>query len=114
MKSDAIIGIVGPCKSGKTEIREELIRRGYQVREIAQEHSFVPDMWKRIANPDILIYLDVSYLQACARGQLDWNEQDYENQLQRLSHARGHADIYIQTDDLTPEEVLEKITPYLV
>jgi len=28
---------------------------------IAQEHSYVPYMWKRITNPDLLIYLNASF-----------------------------------------------------
>jgi hypothetical protein len=33
---------------------------GYQARHITQEHSYVLDMWKKLVNPGILIYLDVS------------------------------------------------------
>ncbi len=56
-----LIGVVGPCGAGKSSLVAGLKAEGFLVRHIAQEHSYVPDMWKRLSNPDILIYLDVSY-----------------------------------------------------
>ncbi len=56
-----LIGVVGPCAAGKTTLVSGLRQAGYEVRHIAQEHSYVADMWKRLTNPDILIYLHVSY-----------------------------------------------------
>ena len=59
--SRLIIGVVGPCAAGKTTLVAALREMGYNVRHIAQEHSYVPYMWQRLAKPDLLIYLDVSY-----------------------------------------------------
>lgn len=81
--------------------------RGFRVRHIAQEHSYVKDMWKRITNPDVLIFLDVTYPLTVQRRKLDWSEADWAEQQRRLSHAREHADLYINTDDLSIEQVLE-------
>ena len=81
--------------------------RGFRVRHIAQEHSYVKDMWKRITNPDVLIFLDVTYPLSVLRQKLDWSEADWAEQQRRLSHAREHADLYINTDDLSIEQVLE-------
>jgi hypothetical protein len=103
------LGLVGPCTSGKSLLRAKLEARGFRVKHIAQEHSFVKDMWKRITNPDFLIFLDVSYPMTLKRRKWDFPEADYLEQCRRLAHARRNADVYIQTDALTPDEVLERV-----
>ncbi len=107
------IGVVGPCAAGKTTLIQALRARGYQAKHIAQEHSYVPDMWQRLTRPDVLIYLDVSYPLTLIRRKLDWTYAEYMEQLQRLRHARRHADFYLLTDSLTPQEVLERVLTYL-
>ena len=102
-----LIGVVGTCGSGKTTLIAGLEREGFQCRHIAQEHSYVPTMWKRITNPDLLIYLNSSFEVSTQRRKLNWNEAEYQEQLRRLDHARQHADLIIETDDLSPAEVLE-------
>ncbi len=113
MGNDLIIGIVGPCKTGKSVLREGLEKHGYQVKHIAQEHSHTPSMWQKIANPDVLIYLSVSYLKTHARSSMSWVKAEYEEQLKRLKHARQHAVIYVNTDDLTEEEVIQSVLDFL-
>jgi deoxyadenosine/deoxycytidine kinase len=108
-----VIGLVGPCAAGKTTLSALLKNLGFQVRQIAQEHSYVKDMWERISHPDILIYLDVSYPLTIKRRQLNWTLEEYNIQLERLSHARQHADLYIPTDLLTANDVLEIILKYV-
>jgi len=95
-----LIGIVGPCGAGKSSLAERLSPFYSSVRAIAQEHSYVPYMWRRITNPDILIYLDASYPVTIQRRKLNWTEAEYKIELERLAHARQHADITIQTDNL--------------
>jgi hypothetical protein len=90
-----------------------LERRGYRCRHIAQEHSYVQAMWQIIAMPDILIYLNASFETCTARRRLDWLEKDYGEQLRRLAHAREHANLIIETDRLTADEVLEKVLDFL-
>ncbi len=107
------IGLVGPCAAGKSTLARRLKDLGYQVRHIAQEHSYVPDMWQRLSRPDVLIYLDVSFPVSMARRPLPWREEEFEEQKRRLHHARTHADLVIPTDDLTPEEVLNRVVEYL-
>jgi deoxyadenosine/deoxycytidine kinase len=110
---DRLIGIVGVCASGKSTLIKELEARGYRVRHIAQEHSYVKDMWKRITHPDILIFLDASYQTTRHRRQQDWTEADWAEQQHRLRHARIYADFYLNTDALTPEQVLERVIEFL-
>jgi chloramphenicol 3-O-phosphotransferase len=100
-----VIGVVGPCGAGKSSLATGLKEAGYQVRHIAQEHSYVPDMWKRLTNPDILVYLDVSYENTIRRRKLDWTYAEYNEQLHRLRHARQYADVLIDTNALTVQEV---------
>lgn len=112
MKCDKV-GVVGPCAAGKSTLIAGLRARGYQCRHIAQEHSYVRDMWKQITNPDVLIFLDVSYLVSCQRRNMDWSEADYQVEQARLQHARQEADFYLATDKLQPEEVLERVLEFL-
>ena len=70
-------------------------------------------MWRRIANPDILVFLDVSYPVTLVRRNWNWLPADYEEQQRRLAHARKHADLLIDTDDHTPEEVVRAIIGFL-
>lgn len=108
-----VIGLVGPCAAGKTTLTALLKNRGIQVKQIAQEHSYVKNMWQRISNPDILIFLDVSYVESIKRRQLNWTLKEYHIQLERLSHARQHADLYIYTDDYNVNEVLQLILDFI-
>ncbi|MBM3153293.1 MAG: hypothetical protein FJZ96_13995 [Chloroflexi bacterium] len=111
--NDLLVGLVGPCASGKSTIKSRLEEMGYRVRHIAQEHSYVPDMWQKITQPDILVFLDASYPVTCARRNLDWSEADYAEQQRRLAHARAHADLYLLTDPLDVHRVLEQIREFL-
>jgi cytidylate kinase len=108
-----LIGVVGPCTSGKSTLIARLTSLGYQTRHIAQEHSYVKDMWQRLTNPDILIFLDVSFPTSCLRRTLDWTEADWQEQQRRLSHAREHAGLYLDTDGLSADEVLHKVLEFV-
>lgn len=108
-----LIGVVGPCAAGKSTLIAGLTQLGYQARHIAQEHSYVSDMWQRIAKPDILIYLDVSYPVSWQRRPMDWSETEYQIQIDRLQHARRNAQLYIDTSTLTISEVLSRAIAYL-
>ena len=108
-----LIGIVGPCGAGKTTLIQQLKRNNLLTRHIAQEHSYVPDMWQRLTNPDILVYLDASYEVTVTRCRLNWTVAEYEEQHHRLRHAREYADLYIFTDHMTPEEVAQEVLKYL-
>lgn len=106
INSPPVIGVVGVCASGKTTLVQQLKNLGVDCHHIAQEHSYVPDMWKRITNPDFLIYLDVSYKKTLIRKNLNWTLQEYQEQQFRLRDARINADLIINTDQKTPQEII--------
>jgi len=108
-----LIGVVGVCASGKTTLIANLSRLGYSCRHIAQEHSYVPDMWQRLTDPEILIFLEASYSITIVRKDLNWTQAEYQEQLDRLVHARSHADIIVDTDEINPQEVLNCVVSKL-
>ena len=107
------IGVVGPCASGKSTLVSGLSKHGYEAKHIAQDHSFVADMWQKLTNPRVLVYLSVSYSTTLARRNMNWMRNEYEEQLRRLAHAHEHADFILDTDDLTPDEVLQSVVSFL-
>ena len=110
-----LIGVVGPCGAGKSTLTEALDALGYATRHIAQEHSYVKDMWKRLTNPDVLIFLQASFPVTKQRRSkmIHWTEADYEEQQRRLSHALAHADLILETDNLSIQDVLEKTLAFI-
>ena len=103
------VAVVGPCASGKSTLTAALRAAGYEARMPAQEHSYVPDMWRRLVDPDVLIYLDISYEALLAR-RPHFGEPEYlEREKARLAHARAHADLVVDTSELTAEEVRQRV-----
>ncbi len=112
--SELRVAVVGPCVSGKSVLVETLRQNGYEARHVAQEHSYVPAMWERIAKPDILIFLDVDYAAAKARRpNITWGPERLQEQATRLKHAREHCDLYVDTSELSVEEVRERVLGFL-
>jgi len=107
------IGVVGPCGSGKTTLVKELNKLGYMAKQISQEHSYVPDMWKKLSNPDVLIYLDVSYVNTVIRKNINWTEKEFKIQGARLKHAYNNADLVICTDKLSINGVLFRVLEFV-
>lgn len=112
-EKNLLIGVVGPCGSGKSTLVAGLENHGYRCRHIAQEHSYVKYMWQHITNPDVLIFLQCSYENSTIRRKLNWLPADYEEQQRRLSHALEHAHVVIDTNFLSPDEVLTRALTYL-
>jgi hypothetical protein len=106
VKQFPVIAIVGVCASGKSTIVRELLATGINCRHVAQEHSYVKDMWQRLVHPDFLVYLEVSYTSTIARKKLNWTLEEYEEQLRRIRHAKEHADLIIDTDAHSIAETL--------
>ncbi len=111
--SQVVIGVVGVCGAGKTTLINGLKGHGFDVHHIAQEHSYVARMWQLISNPDILIYLDASYAETIKRRKLNWTMEEYQEQHRRLADARENCQLYIFTDRLTPEEVVDQVLNFL-
>ncbi|MEA3352013.1 MAG: hypothetical protein U9Q82_15505 [Chloroflexota bacterium] len=107
------IGVVGVCGSGKSELVSRLRKRGYKTHHIAQEHSHVPSMWQKIVNPDILIFLEVSFPLTKKRKGFNWKRKEYQEQLRRLHHAISHADLRINTDELSPKDISNQVLMYI-
>lgn len=108
------IAVVGPCSSGKSTLIEALKSAGYETRHPAQEHSLVPTMWQRFSQPDLLIYLDVSYADARKRRpHHDGGPQRLAEQHRRLAHAREHCDFYLDTSGLSIEAVRQRVFAFL-
>ncbi len=112
--AEPLVAVVGVCASGKSTLAQSLRAHGWRARQVLQEHSFVPDMWRRITNPDVLIYLDAQ-LETARRRRHDPEFPAWilDEERHRLRHARQHCDIYVPTDELTPAEVLERVLPQL-
>ncbi len=101
------IAVVGVCASGKTTLATALRDRGFDARQVSQEHSYVRDLWRRFSHCDIVIFLDVS-LDTLRRRLADpnWPEFLYEEQRTRVRFARDECDLYIATDNLSPAQTL--------
>ena len=108
-----IIGVVGVCGSGKSTLVNGLKPLGIELRHIAQEHSYVPNMWQRLIKPDILIFLDASYPETVRRRRLNWTIHEYQEQQKRLAHARSNCHFYLFTDSMPPEEMINQVAQYL-
>lgn len=108
------VALVGPCASGKSTLAKSLKAAGLEVRQPAQEHSFVPDMWQRLSKPDVLIFLDVDYTHFQKRRPINDGGPNYLNeQYRRLAHAQKHCDFYLNTSGLDVEEVKTAVFQFL-
>lgn len=107
--------IVGPCAAGKSTLRDRLLARGFtQVRVVAQEHSGVRDLWKMRGYPEALIFLDAQPATANARqDRSDWTPAAHAEQIDRLQQARAACDFYLPTDELTPDEVADRVETFI-
>lgn len=108
------VAVVGACAAGKSTLVAALLEAGYEARHVAQEHSYVPNMWQRVGRPDVLIYLDVNFKTIQARRpRLDFRPPDLKEQLRRLAHAREHCNLYVDTNNLSPGEIQARVLSYL-
>ncbi len=98
--------VVGVCTSGKTTLVRFLSGLGIDAYNVAQEHSCIKKLWKK-KQPDILVMLDATMPAIRRRREVSWGEERLVVQHERLRDAREHADLYIQTDDLTRQEVAQ-------
>ena len=108
------IVVVGPCAAGKSTLVANLRPKGYDIRSCVQEHSYMPDLWKRFSKADVLIYLDAQLPTIARRQQRsDRTQERLDVQRERLAHAREHCDFCLATDSLTRGEVAECVEEFL-
>jgi len=103
------VAVVGVCAAGKTTLVRLLRAAGYDARSCAQEHSYVADMWRRLARPQALVYLDAALATINARSATSYDSAYIDTQRQRLEHAREHCDVYVRTDGLDPSQVCAQV-----
>ena len=109
-----IIKVVGISGSGKSTLVRALRADGYDARPVSQEHSNVPNLWQQFDPPAYLIYLNVSLEdQQARRPDVNWSATANQEEVRRLTHAREHADLRIDTTGLTPEGVYDVAISYL-
>lgn len=101
--------VVGVCAAGKSTLVAHLCAAGYAARSCAQEHSYVGDMWRRLSCPQALVFVDASLTVIRQRRRVLYEPEYIAEQRRRLAHARAHCDIYIVSDDLTPEQVRDQV-----
>jgi hypothetical protein len=70
-------------------------------------------MWERITQPDLLIYLDVSQAVAGGRRTSEMNATWWNEMKERLREARRKADLCLETDCLSAQEVLDRVLSFL-
>ncbi len=107
------IVIVGPCGAGKTTLAKNLTSSGYDAHDIAQEHSHVQTMWQRISHPGMLLYLEASLSTIQARLGVDWEQTYLDEMNRRLTNARAHADLILDTDPLSVEQVFDQVLAFI-
>ncbi|MBW7883615.1 MAG: hypothetical protein H3C34_13445 [Caldilineaceae bacterium] len=109
-----LIKVVGVSASGKSTLVTALRAAGYNARPVSQEHSEVPELWKRFGFPRVLIYLDNNLeAQRERRPDVTWDEENLVNERHRLRDAQKNADLRINSAQLTAEQVLELVLAYL-
>jgi nicotinamide riboside kinase len=106
------IVVVGPCASGKTTLVGRLQALGLDAHNVAQEHSGVKTFWRK-REPDVLVMLEASLLVIRQRRTVPWGEERLAVQRERLQDARAHADLLIETDPLSREDVVERVLQYI-
>lgn len=109
-----ITKVVGVSASGKSTLVQGLRQAGYDARPVSQEHSHLPDLWQRFAQPRYLIVLDADLAaQQARRPDVSWSEENLAEERSRLAHAIAHADLHINTSSMTTEQVLAVAQAFL-
>ncbi len=106
------IAIVGVCASGKTTLVAGLRAAGYDAYNVAQEHSCIHDFWSK-HQPDLLVMIDATMPAIHQRRKVYWDENRLAVQHQRLTDAREHANLYIQTDALSAAAVRARVIAFV-
>lgn len=109
------IAVTGVCASGKTTLAGGLTRLGYVAYSVPQEHSFVKRLWEK-QHPDvnILVLLDAKHeTTKRRRPDISYGPERLEEQRTRLALAREACHLYLPTDDLSIEGVLQTVVDWV-
>lgn len=106
------IAVVGHCAAGKSTLVGALRRAGYDAHAVAQEHSGITWLWRH-SEPDVLFYLDVPLATVRARRGEEWPQTVYDAQEARLTDARAHADLVLDTSKESIAEVTAHAVTFL-
>jgi predicted ATPase len=106
------IAVVGHCASGKSTLVTALRARGYDASAVAQEHSGIPRLWRH-SDPHVLIYLDVPLATVRDRRGQEWPQAVYDAQEARLTDARAHADLIVDTAATPIGEMVERVLTFV-
>ncbi len=106
------ITVVGHCASGKSTLVGALRRNGFDAHAVAQEHSGVTWLWRHSAS-DVLIYLDVPLATVRARRGEEWPQAVYDAQEIRLTDARAHADLVLDSSSESIAEMTAHAVAFL-
>lgn len=104
--------VAGVCVSGKTTLVKSLRNLGIDAYNVAQEHSVIKKLWNH-KEPDILVVLDVQMKTVHQRRMVPWGEDRLALQRKRLRDAYEHADLYIQTDELSKNEIVQIVVEHI-
>lgn len=108
------VAFVGPCGAGKSTIALKLRALGWDARMPAQEHSGVPDMWRKLLDPDFLVALDApNEVLRGRRPGIDLSDAVLAEERRRLAHAFDHADLTLDTSGMTVEAVVARVLDWL-
>ncbi|MGI6357192.1 MAG: hypothetical protein ACOX2K_00600 [Bacillota bacterium] len=103
-----LVGVVGNCAAGKTTLVKGLTATGYKAVNIPQEHSVTPRFWRKL-NVDYLVMLSCNLATAKRRRRIPWGQERLEAQAAKLADARANCQLYLPTDHLTIEQVLQAV-----
>ena len=106
------VAVTGVCASGKTTLVHNLRHENVDAYNVAQEHSLVKTLWNK-KNPDLLVMLDATLPIIKLRRSVPWGEERLVAQHERLKNAKENANIFIQTDQLSKEEVTGQVLDYI-
>lgn len=109
-----VIKVVGMSGAGKSTLVGRLRSAGYDARAVSQEHSAIPDLWRRFDPPWVLIFLTLDLdTQKRRRADVTWTPDYFRTEEARLASARSHADLRIDTSQLAAAEVYTIVESYL-
>jgi hypothetical protein len=106
------IVVVGPCAAGKSTLVTAQRQLGYDAHVSGQEHSEIPKLWQH-SQPDVLIALAVDMSAVRDRRGGSWPEWLHDLQLRRLAAASRAANLAIDTTELSPQSVVDRVVAYL-